>query len=444
MSSAEKHTLVEDKHHSLLRVMDRCFGAYFMGLALVSGIAAYQHQTSWWGFASQLAFPITNLILSQVSFRLKDPKPFEIFRLLLNCLFFAPLAFLVTDGALDQYWISAVVLTLGSPIIVISITSNPNHGKIIALGYIAMMFLVAAIAPKAVNWYLFAVYAGLAFMLGMFISQTIEVLMKSLKREQERTRELQESQRIIVEQQQALVTSSKMSALGEMAGGVAHEINNPLAAIKSLSSQIQEVLRDEQLDKKLLTEMASDVEKTTDRISKIVQGLRSFSRDGSKDPHQVVNVRQLIEETLSLCKERFKKSGIALTVDDFEQNLCFDGQSTQISQVILNLLNNAHDAISDLKDKWIKLSVSESSSWIEIRVTDCGAGIPKKNKDKIFQPFFTTKEIGKGTGMGLSISTGIIRSHHGELRLDQMSPNTCFVIRLPKKLSVKIAAYRAA
>jgi len=231
-----------------------------------------------------------------------------------------------------------------------------------------------------------------------------------------------------------------MSALGEMAGGVAHEINNPLAVIKNISGQLQEVLDDDPLDISLIKDMASQVENTTNRIAKIVQGLRSFSRDGSKDPFHMVNIQRLVEETLSFCNERFKNDGTQILVEDFDKNLCFDGRATEVSQVLLNLLNNAHDAITGFKEKWIKISVVDQSNWMNIQVTDCGGGIPIEVREKIFQPFFTTKDIGKGTGMGLSISVGIIKGHNGELKLDTQCPNTRFVIRLPKKQSVASAA----
>lgn len=232
-----------------------------------------------------------------------------------------------------------------------------------------------------------------------------------------------------------LLNSSKMSALGEMAGGVAHEINTPLAIIKTLSEQLREVVEDEPLDKVLVTDMVGNVEKTADRIAKIVQGLRSFSRGGDQDPFHKVIVCDLIHDTLSFCGERFKSDGTIVTIKDFDKNLFFDGRSNEISQVLLNLLNNANDAISSYKEKWIDISVVEHKEWLEIQVTDCGGGIPADVRDKIFQPFFTTKEIGKGTGLGLSISLGIIQKHNGELKLDTSCQNTRFVIRLPKKQS---------
>lgn len=432
MNRKEKNGLTEDGHHTLLQVMDKCFGLYFIYLALVTGVAAYNHQTSWWAFASQLAFPLTNLALSQYSLRLKNSMKFEIFRMTFNCIFFAPLSFIVTDGALDQYWICAVMLTLGSSIIIQSISFNLNHGKMIVTGYTAMMVIVAVFSPKPVNWYLFAMYSGLSLMLGVFITQTMDVLMKTLKRERERATELQASQKIIVEQQQTIVSSSKMSALGEMAGGVAHEINTPLAVIKTVSAQMQEILDDKTIDVLLVKEMAAQIETTTNKIAKIVQGLRSFSRDGGKDPYQLVNVHQLLEETLSFCSERFKNGGTEVIIDKFDHQMALEGRHTELSQVLLNLLNNAYDALVECEEKWIRLTVVNQGEWIEIQVRDSGKGIPQHIQSKIFQPFFTTKEIGKGTGIGLSVSSGIIKNHNGELTLDNTSSQTCFVIRLPK------------
>ena len=250
---------------------------------------------------------------------------------------------------------------------------------------------------------------------------------------QERTAELLVSQQTVTDQQQALASSSKMSALGEMAGGVAHEINNPLAIIRNLMGQLQEVVDDHPIDKALIKSMAANAEFTVMRIAKIIKGLKSFSRDGRSDPFEAVNLSQLIEETLSFCSERFKIHETDLNVDDFSKSLCFDGRATEVSQVLLNLLNNAFDATFEFEKRWIRVSASDEKDWLEIKVTDCGPGIPTEIQEKIFQPFFSTKEIGKGIGMGLSLSSGIVQKHRGELKLDLNCRNTCFVVRLPKK-----------
>jgi C4-dicarboxylate-specific signal transduction histidine kinase len=249
----------------------------------------------------------------------------------------------------------------------------------------------------------------------------------------ERTHLLEESQRVITEQQKVLVASAKMSALGEMAGGIAHEINNPLAALQSISYQVNELLTEDPIEKDEVVKMTSMMIKLTERISKIVQGLRSFSRDGSIDLAHRVDVQHLVDDTLSFCGERFKAHGIQLIVESVPQGMQFEGRETEISQVLLNLLNNAHDAIAEMKEKWVRISFEDLGESIEIHVTDSGTGIPPEIQKKLFQPFFTTKEIGKGTGLGLSISFGIVRRHGGQLILDESNPHTRFVLRLPKK-----------
>ncbi|MGZ3651047.1 MAG: ATP-binding protein [Bdellovibrionota bacterium] len=245
--------------------------------------------------------------------------------------------------------------------------------------------------------------------------------------ERARANEQLENQRI------KLAGTAKMSSLGEMAGGIAHEINSPLATIKSLSSQVEELIQEEPIDRTLVMERAKKIGKTTDRIAKIIQGLRTFSRDGSEDPFISVNVSQLVDETLSFCKERFQKHGTEVSVVPISPDLYFEGRATQISQVLLNLVHNADDAIRALEQKWIRIEARENAGRVEISVTDSGRGISADTQKRLFQPFFTTKEIGKGTGMGLSISIGIVKAHGGSLTLDNTSENTRFVVSIPQR-----------
>lgn len=113
--------------------------------------------------------------------------------------------------------------------------------------------------------------------------------------------------------------------------------------------------------------------------------------------------------------------------------------SIKISQVLLNLLNNAYDAIQNQKEKWIKVEIIERQHEIDLIVTDSGNGIPVSVQKRMMQPFFTTKDIGKGTGLGLSISQGIVTSHHGKINIDNASMNTRFVITLPKRQRLNVA-----
>lgn len=242
------------------------------------------------------------------------------------------------------------------------------------------------------------------------------------------------AEHLIREQQAKLITSSKMSALGEMAGGVAHEINTPLAVISMRVEQMEECVREGELESIDFMDGLDVIKKTTDRIAKIISGLRFFAREGQRSLPQKAKVSTLIEETLNFCRERFMNHGVQL---DVERNIAYNSleiqcQAVEISQVILNLLNNSFDAVGPMKDKWIRISVSDHEEYAEISITDSGGGIPKDLQDKIMQPFFTTKDIGKGTGLGLSISKGIIESHQGKLYLDRNSTNTKFTVLLPR------------
>jgi len=245
-------------------------------------------------------------------------------------------------------------------------------------------------------------------------------------------RELTEKMQELHKLQEQLLISSKMSALGEMAGGIAHEINTPLAIIKVLSGQLTEILVEEPLDKPMLTKIGTDIELTVGRIAKIINGLRSFSRDASSDPFMAESVRTIVSETLALCEERMKQHNIRLQADEVPSHLNIECRRVQISQVLLNLLNNSIDALGAIADKWIQISIQEDGDFIKISVVDSGHGIPSNIREKLFQPFFTTKEVGSGTGLGLSVSRGLIDAHNGMLSIDASSANTRFVIRVPK------------
>lgn len=230
-----------------------------------------------------------------------------------------------------------------------------------------------------------------------------------------------------------LISSTKMAALGEMSGGIAHEINNPLTVIQARAFQLNQMVEQNKLDPAKIKQAADSISRTADKIAKIIKSLRSFAREGTYDPFEVVPVNRLIEETLEFCRTRFYNHGVEIEVGPIDPDLEIECRVIQIEQVLLNLLNNSFDAIQNLDDRWIRVNVKDmDEEGIEIIVTDSGSGIAPDLQDQIMVPFFTTKEVGKGTGLGLSISTGIIRSHKGTLRLDPVSANTAFVVQLPK------------
>jgi C4-dicarboxylate-specific signal transduction histidine kinase len=253
----------------------------------------------------------------------------------------------------------------------------------------------------------------------------------------ERTRQLKEAHAMLVQ-------SGKLSALGEMAGGIAHEINTPLAIISIKAEQLQDRVRKlkdgEHIGNREILAATEVISKTVQRISKVVSGLRSFARDGSKDPMSVIPVSALLRDALSLCAEKFANEGIKLEVNlppsVVHQELSISCRETEIVQVLINLLNNSFDAIHGLPDPWIRVTVEDHWDFTSIHIVDAGTGISPDIRSKIMQPFFTTKDIGKGTGLGLSISQGIVESHSGKLYLDPNSTNTKFTMRLPSHRTV--------
>ncbi|MDD4974542.1 MAG: ATP-binding protein [Bacteriovorax sp.] len=249
----------------------------------------------------------------------------------------------------------------------------------------------------------------------------------------EKEQKISDQEKKIEMQQMAAITSAKMSALGEMAGGIAHEINNPLTIIHTNTKIMEKMIDKGIINNELFLKSTKNIIKTIERIGTIISGLKNISRDVSNEHMTKVPFKNILLDVISLCEERFKNHQIEIQcdLDDplFETELnCFQ---VQLSQVLLNLFNNAFDAIVQSETKWIKIKANKTENWFIIHFIDSGPGIPRDLHEKIFQPFFTTKEIGKGTGLGLSLVYSIIKNHNGVIFYDHQFENTCFTIKLP-------------
>ncbi len=224
-----------------------------------------------------------------------------------------------------------------------------------------------------------------------------------------------------IETEQQLIQAGKMATLGEMATGVAHELNQPLSVIKTASNFISRKLKkNEPIDKDILNTLSEEIESHVDRAAKITNHMRLFGRksDFSKEP---VNINDAIRRSFDIFSQQLKLREIDVQWDLDENLPPIVADPVRLEQVFINLLINARDSIvirSEKKEdhkKQILITTSANGNVVTASISDTGTGVPDDLRNKIFEPFFTTKKVGEGTGLGLSISYGIIRESGGDI-----------------------------
>jgi nitrogen-specific signal transduction histidine kinase len=219
---------------------------------------------------------------------------------------------------------------------------------------------------------------------------------------------------------------SRLSSLGEVASGVAHEIKNPLAIITGSSFLIEKALHAQEVKKDDILLNIDKINKTVSRIVSIINSMSKLSRDGSSDKFEWHPSESLISEALVICKEKFRLAEVRFEVTNLVENYEVFCVPHQISQVVLNLLMNSYDALEKQQDKYIQIKLLKTDDSFKIQVIDNGPGVAHPNK--LFNPFFTTKEPGKGTGLGLSICRKIMHSQKGQIQYLREKNQSIFVL----------------
>ena len=241
--------------------------------------------------------------------------------------------------------------------------------------------------------------------------------------------------------EQQLIQASKMATLGEMATGVAHELNQPLAVIKTASRFfMKKINKKEKIKDDILLTMAGEIDSYVDRAARIITHMRDFGRktDVTLENFQV---NEILESAMQILGQQLKVRGITVEWDLQPDIPGIKADPGRLEQVFINLLINARDAIDEkwqspqpeTEQKKISLKTRAGNSTVKVEICDSGCGIQKRVVDRIFEPFFTTKKVGHGTGLGLSISYGIIQECNGSIQaVSQPDSGTCFIMKFPK------------
>ncbi len=255
------------------------------------------------------------------------------------------------------------------------------------------------------------------------LTNTFNLMAFSLKERDERLKEYA---------QQQIMKSERLATLGQLAAGVAHEINNPLGAVLMYTHLSLEEMEAEDPHRKNMEKAVGEATRCKD----IVKGLLDFARQTEPKVEELA-ANEILERTLSLVENQalFQNVKITKLFSPSLPKVMIDG--SQIQQVFTNIILNAAEAIEKEGDLSVATRIAPDGEHIEIEITDTGCGISKESLEKIFDPFFTTKEVGRGTGLGLAVSYGIVARHKGTINVkSEQGKGTTFIIRLPIRYEV--------
>lgn len=267
----------------------------------------------------------------------------------------------------------------------------------------------------------------------------LEIQVKEYTQNLERTnQELENALRTLKETQTQLIQVEKMAAVGQLAAGVAHELNNPLGGILGYAQFALEKIKQKSFsqftpeDTEAFLQYLKDIEQQTKRCRSIIRSLLKFSRASRKEEFELTDINSILRETFAFTRHKMEKNKMRLVKRLSDRLPQIKGHPGQLQQVFTNLILNAVQAMPQGGILTVESKTGEDAQSVEISFADNGGGISAEYLDKIFEPFFTTKMVGEGTGLGLSVSYGLIKNHGGEIKVrSEVNQGTVFTVILP-------------
>jgi signal transduction histidine kinase len=334
---------------------------------------------------------------------------------------------------------------------------NPKIALLANLGLAP--FVVAIVGVGIVNSFEFGKFTGISFLIGwifllvsvlgyllkkfgvtessflanygIFLGSIIEMITIGATTIQVLLYRSREAEKRADDLQEAAVRTHRLTEMGDLMGSIAHEINNPLAIIMSTTSNLKFVIENRPIDEHKVSEFIEKIYQTVRRINHTVQSMMLLVRDGRIGDMIQTNLGECVQPVIHLMTNKFKQSGVVLQIDEIPR-IEMHCNPTLISQGFLNILNNALDVASASDEKWVRVHFGAGDGVVSIKVKNGGPKLDLALKEKIFQPYYTTKPIGKGTGLGLSVSREIFEKHGGTVKVDLTEKaNTTFLIELP-------------
>lgn len=259
-------------------------------------------------------------------------------------------------------------------------------------------------------------------------ARAAEAVQAMNQRLQEEIKERSRTEKALRETQEELVQTGKLAALGHMAAGIVHELNQPISAIRTHAASARLLLDRNDTDR--VRETFSAISRVTDHMASVTGQLKTFAHR-SRAEKKPVSLQECLDGALVLTAPLIEANGVELQKRIPDWPLMVQGDRVRVRQVLVNLIRNAVDAMKKSPEKILEIKFRPGDTRVDISISDTGTGIAQQDLDEIFTPFFTTKEVGEGLGLGLSISHRIIRDLDGTVKVRNLGKGACFTVRLP-------------